>query len=402
MDRYHVVVIGGGPIGAAAAREAARSGARTLLVERRKRMEGPVPCTGLVSPRTLPTLGGSSKSIIREIRAVTAHAPDGSRLRLRSDETKGLVIDRPSLEMELLEAARSAGAEILLGTKADVKREGEITLVSESGEERLEADVIIGADGSKSRIASEFGLTCDQPPLSAAQAVIEAEPEEEDRVEVYFGRTVAPGFFGWAVPAERNRVRVGVAITAGIDPKPFLDRLLAVHFPTSRVVSRAFGLIPSRPVDRSIADRVILVGDAAGQVKPLSGGGLYTGGICARIAGRIAAEVALSGRSDRESLIEYETEWQGAIGSEIRFGLAAREALLPLDDRGINALFSSIDDPELLRFIAESGDIDRPSLLIPALIRRPHLWELVLQIARIMEEYKESVRPLGQGLNADL
>jgi len=398
MNHYDVIVIGGGPIGAVAAREAAKAGARTLLVERRKEVKGPLACTGLVSPRTLPTLGASSESILREIRAVEGHSPDGSSLLLRADQVKGVVIDRISLEAELLAAAESAGVELLLGTEGRVEKGGVATLISDQGEERANGKVIIGADGPRSGIAAKFGLSSSAPPLLAIQVEIEATPKEKDKVDIYFGRELAPGFFAWAVPAEPDRVRAGLAIPAGTNPQPLIERFLSSHFPSSDVLSRVSGLIPSRPVSRSVDDRLILVGDAAGQVKPLTGGGLYTGGLCATIAGRVAAGASLSGRTDMAGLMEYEAEWRAAIGSEIRFGLASRDALLPLDDEGINAAFAVLNDPDLLRFIAKTGDIDRPSLLISALIHRPWLWERVLPIIGIMDEQRRArtgLEPLG-------
>ena len=398
MDRYDVIVIGGGPIGAVAAREAAKAGARTLLLEQRKEIKGPIACTGLVSPRTLATLGASSRSILREIRAVRAHSPRGRRLSLRSLEVKGVVIDRISLEEELLSSAGSAGVEVLLGTEGRVGEGGRVTLISRGGEERVGAGVVIGADGPKSRVAAGSGLSPAAAPLPAAQAIVEGAPTE-DMVEVYFGWDLAPGFFAWAVPAEPDRSRVGLAVPPGENPQRFLDRLLTDRFPSNRVLSRASGFIPSRPVDRSIDDRLILVGDAAGQVKPLTGGGLYFGGLCAAIAGRVAAGAALSGRTDRAGLTEYEVRWRAALGTEIRFGLAGREALLPLDDDGIDEIFARLDDPELLTFIAETADIDRPSRLISTLVHRPWLWERVLPIIGIMDERrraKAELEPLGR------
>lgn len=398
MDRYDVIVIGGGPIGAVAAREAAKAGARTLLLEQRKEIKGPIACTGLVSPRTLATLGASSRSILREIRAVRAHSPRGRRLSLRSLEVKGVVIDRISLEEELLSSAGSAGVEVLLGTEGRVGEGGRVTLISRGGEERVGAGVVIGADGPKSRVAAGSGLSPAAAPLPAAQAIVEGAPTE-DMVEVYFGWDLAPGFFAWAVPAEPDRSRVGLAVPPGENPQRFLDRLLTDRFPSNRVLSRASGFIPSRPVDRSIDDRLILVGDAAGQVKPLTGGGLYFGGLCAAIAGRVAAGAALSGRTDRAGLTEYEVGWRAALGTEIRFGLAGREALLPLDDDGIDEIFARLDDPELLTFIAETADIDRPSRLISTLVHRPWLWERVLPIIGIMDgrrRAKAELEPLGR------
>ena len=394
MERYDVIVIGGGPIGSVAAREAAKAGSRTLLVERRSKIEGPIACTGLVSPHTLSVLGVSSKSVLRKIRAVVGHAPDGSRLSLRSDEVKGLVIDRASLEGELIAEAASSGVEVLLGTTGKVGKSGAVALISDRGKDWAEAKVIIGADGPNSRIAAELGLTPSTPPFLAVQVEIGLMPEEGDRVDLYFGKGIAPGFFAWAVPAEPERIRVGLAVPHGTNPQPFIERLLAERFRAGRVLSRVSGLIPSRPADRSAADRIILVGDAAGQVKPLTGGGLYTGGVCGRIAGRIAAKAAMAGEGESPSLERYEAECANELGSEFRFGLAARDALTPLDDRGINAVFSALDDRELLQFIAKTGDIDRPSLLVSALVHRPWLWERILPVVGIIDEERRAMAVL--------
>ena len=150
---YQVIIIGGGPIGAATARYAAEAGASTLLVERRARPADVPACTGLVSPRALPALGASDRSVLREIRGLAAHSPGRRTLRLRADEVKALVLDRIALEAELLALAEAVGVEIRMGTEGQVTPEGRVLLESRAGSEALDTGVVIGADGPDSAVA---------------------------------------------------------------------------------------------------------------------------------------------------------------------------------------------------------------------------------------------------------
>lgn len=376
-----VVVIGGGPIGAVTARCAAEAGASVLLVDRRENLGRSSCCTGLVSQRALTSLGVSSGPVLRKIRAVTLHAPDGRTLDLAADHTKAVVIDRSRLEQELHELARTAGVDVRLGIEAVSASRGTIVLECADGLKTVTASAVVGADGPNSRVAQWFGLPPPEQFVHAAQAVVETDrPVPPDRVEVFLGNDVAPGFFAWAVPAEEQRRRVGLGVSPPVDPSGYLDRLLTARFHGCRVLSRAGGRIPVSPSPRCAADSVLLVGDAAGQVKPLSGGGLYPGAICARIAGRIAAESALSGRPNPRTADAYESEWRSAVGRELAFGRSMRRISGLLSDRDLSAALAACNDPDLLSFFAEHADIDRFHRLPDELAAQPSLWGKVLQL----------------------
>ena len=177
MD-HRIVIIGGGPIGAATARFAADEGAHVLLVERRAKPSAIPACTGLVSPRTLAVLGVSNRSVLRKIRAVNAHAPGGRVLPLRSDELKAVVLDRSALEAELLTLAASAGAEVRLGTEARLLKDGRIEIESRAGTETIEAAVVIGADGPNSAVARAGGFATGDDFLFGIQATVEDQAVE--------------------------------------------------------------------------------------------------------------------------------------------------------------------------------------------------------------------------------
>ena len=382
--RYHVVVIGGGPIGSVAARCAAEEGARVLLVERSLRPICPPRCAGLVSPATLPMLGASHRSVLRPIRAVRFHTPTGRTLSLRANALKAVVLDRVSLERELHERAADAGVDVRRGVEAALCTTHRVVLETRFGSETVESAVIIGADGPESRVAQAAGLASARGGLWGVQATLEGEAPEPDGVDVYFGQQTAPGFFAWCIPASPGRLRVGLAVAPGVDPALYLDRFLTRSFAGHRVLSRVAGRIPTTPPSRSVIDSVLLVGDAAGQVKPLSGGGLYTGAICARIAGRTAARAALSADGVRSLLASYETEWRRAIGREIAFGNSARALLGTIPDCDLDSMFAAVEDPDLLSFLAERADIDHLHRLVGELARAPSLWARCSRLLRCL------------------
>jgi digeranylgeranylglycerophospholipid reductase len=387
MSEFHVVVIGGGPIGCVAARRAASAGARVLLIERRASAREPSPCTGLVSPRTLPALGASESSVLRHIHSVAAHAPNGQKIVLRATTEKAVVLDRSRLEEELRELAEEAGATIRLGCDAVDLRPGRVDVRVEGGRETIKTGMIVVATGLSNALASAASLSTPPRLFVAAQAVVEEEPSAPDEVHVHLGRDVAPLFLGWSVPAEPGQTRVGLAVAQELDPAPYLERLLTQHFPGTRIRSRTFGRIPIGTAADPIGDGTLLVGDAAGHVKPLSGGGLYTGAICGRIAGRIAARAALLGRTRREDLTEYPLACDRAIGGEIRFGLAARDLLESLSDEGVDAAFAAIDHPDLLQFLALAGDIDRLRYLPRHVAGERALWRRLLPLLTLLDKH---------------
>ncbi len=368
MVRYDVVVVGGGPAGAVAARAAARAGAKVLLLERAPRR--PPRCTGLVGPALLDLLGLPRHLVLREVRALRICGPGGVTVEVEAPAPRGFVLDRLGLDRLLLARAQEAGAGLWAPAAAQGLEGG--VLRTTVGPVRFE--VLVGADGPGSAVRRWAGLPAPGELLVGAQAEV-AGPDLGDGVEVWVGRSLAPAGFAWAVPAEEGLTRVGLLTSAGREAGSLLGRYLGRRFPGAGIRRREAGLVPVGPPPRTVGGRVLLVGDAAAQTKPLTGGGLLFGTIAARVAGERAAR-------GLEALRDYEAEWRRALGREIAFGLRARQAFLGLGDEELSRVVAALAHPELQPLVAEEGDVDAPSRLARALLRRPGAWGAVLPLLR--------------------
>jgi len=394
MPSYDLVVVGGGPVGATAARVAAEGGLSVLLVEEHPQVGRPVRCTGLLSRRGLAEAEVGPGVILREVRGALIHAPNGYRLKIEAPEARAYVLDREGFDRELAARAVGAGVELWTASRAVGWRDGEVVVVRKGREIKVGAKLIIGADGPKSRVAGWAGLGGPEELVYTLQVELPQQSERrEEAVELFLGRKVAPGFFAWAVPSSPGMARVGLGTTRREALRGGFARLRE-RFP-GRPGALNGGLIPFGPPPRTVADHVLLVGDAAAQAKPTSGGGLYTGIVCAEIAGEVAAKAVKMGDTSIEALEEYERRWRGRLGRELRFGMLAHRLFASLSDDELDRIIAVLDDPEILEVIVDHGDIDYPSLLIKELATRPRLWRRLLGLLPAREGLQQALSLIG-------
>ncbi|MDQ7839673.1 MAG: NAD(P)/FAD-dependent oxidoreductase [bacterium] len=401
-----VLVVGAGPAGSTAARTCAALGLRTVLLEEHPEVGDPVHCTGKLSAHAFKRFGLLSSLAQNELRGAALHAPDGSVARVRRVSVDSYLVDRAALDRHLAEQASLSGAEVIVGARArTVVRNGGLRVEVERGRTRLviTTPLVIDAEGATPVLPPQLGLAPRRALVHGLQYDLEgAAIEQEDAPDLYFGWNVAPGFFGWFMPTGGGRGRLGVAVDprwATRAPIHYLEGLRTVH-PTAsprlrhaKIVRRLAGRIPilgrRRP---TYADGMLVIGDAAGQVKATSGGGIYFAMQAGEIAGRAAARYlgagAASGtgaasdrgaasdageasdRGARGALAGYEREWRAAFGREILFTTIARGALNRLSDRHISTIIRELaGDSGLRRAVEEHGDTQYQSrLLRPVLV----------------------------------
>lgn len=369
-----VLVIGGGPAGSVAARKCAERGLEVTVVEDHGEIGRPVRCGGLVSPRALETCGLDSGSdfVLREIRGAHVHSPSGGVTELDGRRTRALVVDREAMDRRLADMAVEAGAELRLETSAGI--EGLDVHVDGVP---VEPEVVVDASGARCLVGKDHGLM-PYKVVPAYQATIQgAETLSEDFVEVFLGNYWAPGFFSWAIPVDGG-ARVGLGTDPGENPRKFVDRFFDEHPAGERlsgeIVSIEPGPIPMGPPRRTVVDRFLMVGDAAGQAKPTSGGGVYTGAVAARSAARAAAGFILDGKS----LGKYESLWRSRIGGELWFGMRVHRALSRASDDEIERFVETVEGA--MSLVRRRGDIDHPSALAKSLLSKPSYARSVLGI----------------------
>jgi digeranylgeranylglycerophospholipid reductase len=395
---YDVVVVGAGPVGSTAARYAALKGASVLLLEEHPSIGSPVGCTGLLSCRAVAEcdLKPSEEFVFNSVRGAFVHAPDGQCLPIDGKQTRAYVVSRKNFDRTLAVMAVEEGVELSLRTKAvgfekgnpeiatgDKKMSPPVKLkILKNGRiETISTSVVIGADGVKSRIASYAGLKRPARVLPGIQIEAPYASIDSDFVELFPGSS-APGFFAWTVPVDEKISRIGLALEPGLayknDPKNssplfYLEKLLCSNLHVKNRYSGGMldfivGGIPIGPPERTVSDGVLLVGDAAGQAKPTSAGGIYTGAFAAKIAGKIAADAALEGNTSAQRLSEYDLLWRKGLGKELDIGMKIHDYVGRLEDRQLNELISSLNTPSILNIITDYGDMDRPSILMRKLM----------------------------------
>lgn len=381
MDEVDVLVVGGGPAGTTAAFRLAERGHDVLVVEEHPRVGLPVQCAGLVSQRVLD-LAGSTRFVRASVHGATVYGPGMGSVAFRAPEARAFVIDRSGLDIFLADRAAGAGARFQTGTRFDgvVRRDDHRTvarLTAEDGSVReVRARLVVGADGVSSAVARAFRLRRPVEILPAFEAEFPGSPGDSEQVEVYLGRRFAPGLFGWWIPDGSGGARVGVAADAdGTSARIYFERLLdhlERRFRTRLVNPTAYLVsgIPIGSVPRTHGAGVLLVGDAAAQVKPLSGGGIFTGMRCAELAAAVADEALRRNDLSEGTLSEYDRRWRAELGEEFHRALYLRRLFTRLSDHELDALVAALQGTELTATIVAFGDIDFPTHVARQLLRQ--------------------------------
>ncbi len=380
-----MIVVGAGPAGSEAARASARAGLRTLLVEEHASVGVPNHCTGKLSHHAFREFELPPALAVNAVSAAVFHSPGGVSLHVRRATVDSYIVDRVAVERWLAARAADAGARVLAGVRiTHAERDGDRMVVR--GQRRApraetfgaRCRFLVDAEGASPRLPGALGLRLPRGYALGLQYEMRGVGGlAPDTPETFLGSDVAPGFFAWLMPLGGSRARVGLCV----DPRKtrrapvwFLERLLASH-PALR--ERVAGAVVEQKVAGRIpfltarspagADGITVVGDAAGQVKATSGGGIYFAMLAGRLAGE-AAERYVAG--DRTAAAVYERRWRRRFGREVAFTAFGRHALNRLSDRELDLVLRSIaESPRLRASIETAGDTQFQSRLFLPLLR---------------------------------
>jgi len=358
---YDVAVIGGGPIGSYTAGKLAGMGYGVVVLEANERPGQKVCCTGLIGQECVAAFNIDDKVILRRVNSARLFSPAGRLLHLWRQENQACIVDRVAFDEILVNRARQNGAGYLFNSRVssiEIGNDGVRLRATCNGEElRVEARAAVIAAGFGSSLVEQLGLGRVGDFVVGAQA--EVETSGTDEIEVYFGREIAPCFFAWLVPTSPRRARVG--LLSRLKPVHYLKRLLSSLVAQGKIASGevelSYGGIPLKPLPRTFGKRLLVVGDAAGQVKPTTGGGIYYGLLCADIAAN-SLNLALSNDTlTAGCLAGYEKEWKRKLGSELRRGYRARKLYERLSDRQVDWVFDIIITSGIGKALLEEADL---------------------------------------------
>lgn len=352
---YDAIVVGGGPMGSHVAYRLAARGDRVLVLERKARAGELACCTGIVGQECVSIFNIEDKVILRRVNSASLYSPSGSRLHLQRPEPQACILDRAAFDISLAERAQQAGADFNFNSRvSDViieKDRATVTALCDKKESKILARAAVIASGFTPGLIGRLGLGVFRDFTIGVQA--EVEVRDINEVEVYFG-DVAPGFFGWIVPTTPPVARAGLMSrkNAGLLLRKWLGQLVAQGKIASADVRVSYGGIPLKPLTRAYGERLLVVGDAAGQVKPTTGGGIYYGLLSAEIAATVLHQALADDDLSARRLARYERGWHRKLGRELRLGYWARKLFERLSNRQIDRLFE----------IVKAGGIDEALL----------------------------------------
>ena len=343
---YDVLIVGGGLVGSYVAYKLAGMGYGVVVLERHKQLGERVCCTGIVSQECMSSFAIDKSVILREANGARLFSPSGRLLRLRREETQASILDRPAFDRMMAVQAQEEGAEYRLGclaTGLEIEDSGVTVKVTCQGERTsLKARVVVIATGFNPKYTERLGLGKIGDFAIGAQAEVEASGVDE--IEVYFGQKIAPGFFAWLVPISNRRALVGLLVRR--NPELCLKRLMLSLLAQGKIASAEvepiYGGIPLKPLSKTYGRRLVVVGDAAGQVKPTTGGGAYFGLLSAEIAVDTLHRGLTSDTLSARGLAGYERGWKRKLGRELGIDYYARKFYERLSDQQIDRIFDII------------------------------------------------------------
>ncbi len=340
--RFDAAIVGGGAAGSMLAWKLAEKGWKVIIFERRGEAGGKV-CGGLVSHRVIKFSG--TEAVMKEIKGARVVFPGGKELIIGGDKTHAYVLERDEFDREMMEKAMAAGAEYM---KFDVKRikNGRI-----EGMENIKFDYIVGADGAKSTIAKHYNMG-EVELIKAIQGYWDGGGRDDDYVTIYFDNRISPGFFSWTIP-DGEKLRVGLGSMKG----KMKERLHMLEKRMGLEIKKARGGVIPVGMRKFYRENVALIGDAAGQVKATSGGGLY------------AITVAASSLSETfPDFGKYRRKFMEKFGREIKKTLMARKIFLKMKNEDIDQIAEMLQKD--VDMINKHGDLDYQSRVGKEFLKR--------------------------------
>ena len=384
QSEWDVIIVGAGPTGGRTATHLASLGHSVLMLEEHSEIGRPFQCAGLVTPKALHEVG-LYDSILEEIDGARIHGPNGSLVPVGTDgKLRTYVVCRKKFDQGVVQQAMEAGASLWLNSQprsAETTQDGVSLKIESNGEEReLKCKLLIGCDGAHSWTRRYFKMGRPKEMMIGFQAEVLGYQGTDRWLEMYSGSEIAPGFFAWVIPSGFGSHRIGIWSTPerlnGRSVEQCYDDLLQhplwkERFQNIKEIARFCGPIPSGMVKKTVGNRIMLLGDAAGMAKPTTGGGIGPGfkqikGILEPLSKAIF-EDKLSEKNLNKITSKH---FQSMKKDQDKARLLRNLLVSDVEDNELDKHFENFARPDVLELINEIGDIEKPVPLGLALVKK--------------------------------
>ena len=357
---YGVVVVGGGPAGSKTAAMLAKDH-DVLVLEEHSRVGEPVQCAGLITERSIE-LSGVKPEILNKYTGANVIFPNGKTVTVQSSDVKAVMIDRADFDTKLSEKAMDAGAQYSFSTRylSHTVKDGNVSVSSTSGEST--ARLLIGADGHSSKVAMSIPENGPKEYMRGIEYDIKRRMDQQDIINIRIGTDIAPGLFSWEAPfGEYTRVGLCSAWSAGPPIEMMRILMKRIGADDCEIMKKYCGKVPVGRRRRMYSDNLMLIGDAASQVKPVSAGGIYpimmsTGPLC-----QTAEEAFAKDDFSAKVLSSYEKRWNPIVGKELDKAYKLRKIYLKFNNDDMNSIYPYMSKKSVNDAL-NTVDIDNPSI----------------------------------------
>jgi digeranylgeranylglycerophospholipid reductase len=383
-NKYDVLIIGAGPIGTYVSLKLAEAGLSVLVLEEDAEIGKPRFCTGIISREAFDQFCLPREAIEKEFSSAVIFSPLGSIVKLESKTIQVYATDRAIFDSSLWRLAKMKGVEFSLNCRCTGLKIyddcAQADIVLDGIPATVRSKMVILTTGIKYNLHHCVGLKSPTNFLDCAQ--VQATGEGNGTIEVFLGNGIAPHSFAWVVPLKQNSMRIGLS-TYRNSPH-FLKYFLKGLELKGRIKKDDFKItrrpIPLGTIDRTYSNRCLAVGDAAGQVKPTTGGGIYFGLLCAELAAQTIVSAFEKRDFSERFLKNYETKWKKKIEFDLTMGLYLRKLVANIGDEQIEKLVNFCAQEPIQELMEKYADFNHHGRIIKELIKMPSFWKSFYQI----------------------
>ncbi|MCL2114600.1 MAG: geranylgeranyl reductase family protein [Methanobrevibacter sp.] len=387
---FDVAIVGGGPIGSTLAYEISKKGFSVGIFDKKKEIGIPLQCAGIVSKKLKELNEIPNDLILNKVKGAFLHSPNHI-LKVEKNKTEAFVIDRIAYDKFLAKRAIANGVKFF--TKYEVNYvDIEKGVLGFKNGKKINAKVIVGADGSNSIVSRSFNK--DFNYFHGSQFLVklikynnENELErnnsygDDDFVDLFINTKTLPGFL-WSIPSSNDRYRVGLfSKNSYKEQNSLIEDFLKNNerFENYEIIEKHHGKIPIYDEKKQLVNkRVILIGDAASQLKPTTGGGLILGFEIVQIA-KTYIEKSLN-EDNIAILNKYGEIFRKKYSKELKYQLKVQKTLEKLSDKDLDYLFFKLKEKGMEKFISKYGDMDKQSILVKEILKKGLIFSILPSI----------------------